>query len=80
MWHKKQGSQNTTLGYSRVNGAWLRGLPFNDNLLLSVHQERLNPLVNITSDTIFTNFEYKFLVGYSIKCFAEVNILYLFAV
>ena len=36
--------------------AWLRGLPFNNNLLFSEHQERLNPLSNITSDTIFTLF------------------------
>ena len=54
---KKQGTLNSALRYSIFNGAWPRGLPFNNNLLLSVHHERQNPLVNITIYTILTKFE-----------------------
>ena len=53
----------STLRYSRVNGAWLRRLPINNNLLLSVLQERLNPLVNITTETIFIILNRSFLWG-----------------
>ena len=60
---KKQGTSNSTLMHSRVNRAWARGLSFNDNLLLSIHQERLNPLVNITIDTIYL-FIYIYILYY----------------
>ena len=43
--------------------AQLRGLSFSDNLLLSVHQERLNQFVNDSIDGILTkqnNFISKF--------------------
>ena len=72
MAQEKLGTLNSTLRYTRVNGTWLRGLPFNDDLWLSVRHERLNTLVNITIDTIFIKFEYKFLMGYNVKCFAGI--------
>ena len=57
MWHKNARGIEQNLEVLQSQRKWLTELPFSNNLLLSMHQERQNPLANTTSDTIFTKFE-----------------------